>query len=73
MIAGLLPSIFGGAVVFEAIYAWPGLGRWFLEAVFQRDIYIVLTNLFVQSALALIGILISDILLSVADPRVRLS
>ncbi len=73
MIAGLLPGVFGGSVVFEAIYGWPGLGRWFLEAVFQRDIYIVMTSLFVGSALTLIGILISDILLSVADPRVRLS
>ena len=73
MIAGLLPSLFGGWVVFEAIYGWPGLGRWFLEAVFTRDIYIVMTSLFVSAALTLIGILISDILLSVADPRVRLS
>jgi len=73
MIAGLLPSLFGGSVVFEAIYSWPGLGRWVFEAVFQRDIYIVMTSLFVGSALTLIGILISDVLLSVADPRVRLS
>ncbi|MCA8912280.1 MAG: ABC transporter permease [Planctomycetes bacterium] len=73
MLAGLLPSLFGGSVVFEAIYAWPGLGRWFLEAVFTRDIYIVMTNLFVGSALTLIGILISDLMLSVVDPRVRLS
>jgi peptide/nickel transport system permease protein len=73
MIAGLLPAVFGGSVVFEAIYAWPGLGRWFLEAVFTRDIYIVMTSLFVSAALTLIGILISDILLSVVDPRVRLS
>jgi peptide/nickel transport system permease protein len=73
LIAGLLPSIFGGSVVFEAIYAWPGLGRWVFEAVFQRDIYIVVTSLFVGSALTLIGILISDVLLSVVDPRVRLS
>ena len=73
MLAGLLPSLFGGSVVFEAIYSWPGLGRWVFEAVFQRDIYIVMTSLFIGSALTLVGILISDILLSVADPRVRLS
>jgi peptide/nickel transport system permease protein len=73
MIAGLLPAVFGGSVVFEAIYAWPGLGRWFLEAVFTRDIYIVMTSLFVSAGLTLVGILLSDILLSVVDPRVRLS
>jgi peptide/nickel transport system permease protein len=73
MLAGLLPSVFGGSVVFEAIYGWPGLGRWVFEAVFTRDIYIVMASLFVGSALTLIGILISDIMLSVVDPRVRLS
>ena len=73
MLAGLLPSLFGGSVVFEAIFSWPGLGRWVFEAVFSRDLYIVVSSLFIGSALTLIGILISDILLSVADPRVRLS
>ena len=72
MIAGLLPALFGGSVVFEAIYAWPGLGRWVFEAVFKQDIPIVVTSLFVGSTLTLIGILISDILYSVADPRVKL-
>ncbi|MBP9890349.1 MAG: ABC transporter permease [Planctomycetes bacterium] len=73
MLAGLLPSLFGGSVVFEAIYGWPGLGRWFFEAVFTRDIFIVLANLFVGSALTLIGVFFSDLLYGVADPRVRLS
>jgi peptide/nickel transport system permease protein len=72
MLAGLLPSLFGGSVVFEAIYAWPGLGRWVFEAVFTKDIPVVVTSLFVGSTLTLIGILISDILYSVADPRVKL-
>jgi peptide/nickel transport system permease protein len=73
MIAGLLPSLFGTSVVFESIYSWPGLGRWFLEAVFTRDAFIVMANLFVGSGLTLIGILISDLLYSVADPRIKLS
>lgn len=73
MIAGLLPGIFGGSIVFEAIYNWPGLGRWIFEATFNKDLYVVVTSLFVSSALTLLGILISDILYTVADPRVRLS
>lgn len=73
MLAGLLPSLFGGSVVFEAIYSWPGLGRWVFEAVFNKDVFIVVTSLFVGSALTLLGILISDLLYSVADPRVKLS
>jgi peptide/nickel transport system permease protein len=73
MLAGLLPSLFGGSVVMEAIYGWPGLGRWVFEAVFTRDLYIVMASMFVSATLTLIGILISDLLLSVADPRVRLA
>jgi peptide/nickel transport system permease protein len=73
MLAGLLPALFGGSVVFEAIYSWPGLGRWVFEAVFTRDVYIVMTSLFVGSALTLLGILISDLLYSVADPRIKLA
>jgi peptide/nickel transport system permease protein len=73
MLAGILPALFGGSVVFEAIYAWPGLGRWVFEAVFTKDIYISMTSLFIGSSLTLLGILISDIMLGVADPRVRLS
>jgi peptide/nickel transport system permease protein len=60
-------------VVFEAIYSWPGLGRWVFEAVFTRDVYIVMTAMVVGSALTLIGILISDLLYSVADPRIKLA
>jgi peptide/nickel transport system permease protein len=73
MLAGLLPSLFGGSVVIEAIYAWPGLGRWVFEAVLAKDLFIVITSLFVGSALTLIGILISDLMYSVADPRVKLA
>lgn len=73
MLAGLLPALFGGSVVFESIYSWPGLGRWVFEAVFTKDIFIVVTSFFIGSALTLLGILISDVLYSVADPRVKLS
>ena len=73
MLAGLLPSVFGGSVITEAIFAWPGLGRWVFEAVFTKDVYVVMTSMFIGSALTLLGILISDIMLSIADPRVRLS
>ncbi|MCA8939709.1 MAG: ABC transporter permease, partial [Planctomycetes bacterium] len=73
MIGGLLPSLFGGSIVFEAIYAWPGLGRWSFQAVMQRDYTIVMTTLFVSSTLTLIGILISDLLYGVVDPRIKLS
>lgn len=73
MIAGIFPAIFSGSVVFESIYAWPGIGRWAFAAVFQRDYNVVITTLFVSSSLTLVGILISDLLYGVVDPRIKLS
>jgi len=73
LLATLLPSLIGGSIVFESIYAWPGMGRWVFEAVLTRDVFIVVTSLFVSAALTLIGVLIADILYSVADPRIKLA
>lgn len=73
MLSGLLPSLFGGSIITEAIFGWPGLGRWVYAATIGKDIPIVMTSLFVGSALTLFGILVSDILYSVADPRVKLA
>ncbi len=73
MLAGILPGVFGGSVVMEAIFNWPGLGRWTFTAVMGKDYTIVITTLFVSSALTLVGILLSDLLYVVVDPRIKLS
>lgn len=72
MLAGILPMLFSGSVVMESIYGWPGLGRWIYGATMTKDYSIVIATLFVTSALTLVGMLISDILLVVADPRIKL-
>lgn len=72
MIAGIFPLVFSGSIIFESIYAWPGLGRWAFTAVMARDYTIVMTTLFVGSALTLVGMLVSDLLLMVVDPRIKL-
>lgn len=76
MMTVLGPAIFGllsGAVVTEAIFAWPGMGRLTLNAVFQLDYPMVLGSVMFFSVLVIIGNLFSDILYAVVDPRVRLS
>lgn len=73
MIASILPALFSGSLIFEAIYAWPGIGRWAYNAAMQRDYSIVITTLFVSSSLTLVGLLISDLLYGVVDPRIKLS
>ena len=61
----------GGAVVVETIFAWPGMGRLIIQAIYQRDYPVVLAAAFVSSVMVILGNLIADILYSVVDPRVR--
>lgn len=71
--ANLLASLFSGSLVLEIIFAYPGIGRLMYEAVLQQDINLVLANSMFISALVLTGMIISDILLAVVDPRIRYS
>lgn len=68
----LLPALIGGSVIFEQIFAWPGLGRLGYEAILARDFPVILTLNFIAAVLTLAGTLVSDVLYSVADPRIRL-
>ena len=55
----------------EIIFAYPGIGRLMYDAVLQEDINLVLANSMFISALVLVGMVISDILLAIVDPRIR--
>ena len=66
-----LPFLVGGAVLIETIFAWPGMGRLIVTAIFQRDYPVVLAIAFVSSIMVILGSLIADILYSIVDPRVR--
>lgn len=70
------PAIVGvlsGAVVIETIFAWPGMGRLTVDAVFQKDYPLVLGAGMFFAALTIIGNLLSDIFYGLVDPRVRLA
>lgn len=69
--ANLLASLFSGSLVLEIIFSYPGIGRLMYEAVLQEDINLVLANSMFISALVLLGMVISDILLAIVDPRIR--
>ncbi|MGB0911227.1 MAG: ABC transporter permease [Nitrospirales bacterium] len=68
----LLPGLIGGSVIFEQIFAWPGLGRLGYEAILARDFPVILTINFIAAVLTLAGTLLSDILYAMVDPRIRL-
>jgi peptide/nickel transport system permease protein len=66
-----LPALFSGAVFIEAIFAWPGVGRVLVEAVQARDYPVVMAATAVSAALVVLGNLLAEVLVSLADPRVR--
>ena len=72
MFGFLLPGLISGSVIFEQIFAWPGLGLLGYEAILARDFPMILTLNFMAAALTLLGILVSDILYALVDPRIRL-
>ncbi|MBP8988634.1 MAG: ABC transporter permease [Clostridia bacterium] len=72
-LSGMLPSLFGGAMITETVFAIPGIGYMALRATQQGDIpFIMGYNMFL-SILTVAGMLISDLMYMVVDPRVKLS
>jgi peptide/nickel transport system permease protein len=70
ILASLLPALIGGSVIIETIFSIPGLGQLGYESVRARDYPTIMALYAVSAVLTLIGILISDLLLSVVDPRI---
>lgn len=65
--AGLL----SGAALTEYVFQYPGLGRLILEAVMKSDINLVMASLMMGTIMLILGNLLADILLMIADPRIR--
>ena len=66
-----LGALLSGAFVSEIIFAWPGLGRITLEAIQNQDQYLVLGAVLMASLVLVLGNLIADVMLAIADPRIR--
>jgi len=72
LIGPALGSLLGGAVIVEQVFGWPGLGRLEVNAVFQRDYPLVMGSVVVGAVLFVLGVLMSDVLYVLLDPRIRL-
>ncbi|MCX5686796.1 MAG: ABC transporter permease [Candidatus Omnitrophica bacterium] len=68
-----IPGLIGGSVIFESIFAIPGMGRLFYESVMARDYPVILGVLSIGAILTLLGNLLADAAYSYADPRIRVS
>lgn len=73
MLAGILPSLFGGAMITETVFSIPGIGQMAYQAMIVADIpFIMGYNMFV-AVLTILGTLFSDLMYAVVDPRVKLA
>jgi peptide/nickel transport system permease protein len=68
-----IPGLIGGSVIFETIFAIPGMGQLFYMAVMARDYPTVMGILLIGAILTLLGNLIADVAYALADPRIRIS
>lgn len=66
-----LPSFFGGAVITEEIFSWPGMGRLFLSSLNDRDYPVQMAILVISAALLIFGNLLADLAYGFLDPRIQ--
>ena len=66
-----LAGLFGGAVITETIFAWPGIGRMFIQAMYARDYPLLMGILLLGSVMVVLFNLLADIVYGVLDPRIR--
>ena len=66
-----LSSLFSGAVITETVFAWPGIGRMFVQAMFARDYPLLMGVLMLGSLMVIVFNLIADLLYGFLDPRIR--
>jgi peptide/nickel transport system permease protein len=73
IVGGSLPGLFGGSVVVETVFSWPGIGRMAVDAAFARDYPILMGLLLMLATLVILGNLMTDLAYGVVDPRIKLS
>ena len=64
---------FGGALIFEGIFSWPGMGNLYWIAVQQNDIPVLMGNLAITTALYVGGLVLLDLIYGFLDPRIKVS
>ena len=71
-LAGLLPSLFSGAIITEQVFNLPGIGNIAFDAMTRGDIPMIMGYNMFLAFLSIIGVLLSDVMYAIVDPRVKL-
>lgn len=71
LLGGAIGFLLGGAVIVEQVFSWPGLGQLTINAVSQRDYPLIMGTVLISGVMYIVGLLITDMLYSLVDPRIR--
>lgn len=71
IVGGIIPGLFGGAVIMEQIFSLPGMGRYLLEAISSRDYLIISGQNLIFASFAMVIIVMTDLAYAYVDPRIR--
>jgi len=71
MIAMSIPGIVTGAIITEFIFSWPGIGRWYIDAIMNNNYPVAQAVLYNYAFLMIFANLVADFLYGVVDPRIR--
>lgn len=66
-----LATLLSGSFIVEIVMGWPGLGSLTLEALLKQDLYLVMGSVVIAATMLVLGNLIADVLLALADPRIK--
>ena len=66
-----LPKLIAGTFVVESIFAWPGIGRLCVTAIFNRDFPVIQAYVLIMAVLFVVSNVLVDILSAAIDPRLR--
>ena len=67
-----VPTLFGGAVIIEQVFSWPGLGLMTMSAIMNRDYPVIMGVCLLSAVVVLLANLITDILYALVDPTIQL-
>jgi peptide/nickel transport system permease protein len=67
-----ITGLVGGAIFLESIFSYPGIGQLFIQSISQRDFSVITALVMFTGFATLLGTLLSDIILSIVDPRIRI-
>ncbi len=71
LLATLLPDLIAGSFIIESIFSIPGMGRLGFEALVSRDYPLIMGVLSISAMLTLLGLVLSDVMYAIADPRIK--